>query len=101
MILNVWILLVLVALGTLALSLFASNDEIALLTSAIASVLWLVVSYGALNIETFSRQQDQYIIQSEPALAVLALIGVLLALLNACVIVFDWFAESTDDVGGY
>lgn len=100
MILNVWILLVIIALVVLTYSLISPDDEIALVTSALAGILWIVISYGALNLETFSSQRDEYIAQSEPALSVLALIGVFLAIINVCVIVFDWLGDTTDDVNG-
>lgn len=100
MILNVWILLTIVAIVVLGYSLLAASDEIGLIMSALSSVLWLVAAYGALNIETFSRTQDQYIIQSEPALAALACIGVLLSIVNVCTIVFDWFDGSPENDDG-
>lgn len=90
MIIQVWLLLTIIAFVVLAYALLAPDDEIALITSVAGIFLWLVVAYGALNIETFSRQQDMYIQQSEPAIALLAVAGVLLCLINGAYIAFDW-----------
>lgn len=97
MILNVWILLTLISLGTLWLALTAAQDEISLIVSVISTILWLVSSYGALNLETYSENQDAYVTQSEPAIAVIVLIGVLICVINAGVIIFDWFEDIGND----
>lgn len=97
MILNVWILVTVIALASLWFCLTAAQDEIALIASVISTMLWLVSAYGALNLETYSETQDAYVVQSEPAIAVLALIGVLICLINAGVIIFGWFEDIPDE----
>lgn len=100
MIIHAWLLLVIVSFVLLGYSLTTSDDEIALVTSAISGVLWLVVAYGAMNLEFHSESSGDFVTQSEPALAILAVIGVLLCIVNVCVIVFDWLGDTTDDVNG-
>lgn len=96
MIIEIWLFAALAALGILIYALNARTDELSLIASASGLFVWLVVAFGALNIETFSRQQDQYIHQEEPALAILAVIGALLCLVNALYIAFDWARDESE-----
>lgn len=100
MMLPVWILLVIVSISILAFSLTTTDDEMSLVTSSGSALLWLVVAYGAMNLEVFSESSGDFTTQPEPALAIIALIGTLLSLINVCVIVFDWFGSTSDGVNG-
>lgn len=92
----VWIAFLAIAVGISYIALFTDEDEIALIASAGATVLWIVLAYGSMNIETFSEQQDRFVVQSEPAIAFLMLGAVVVCTINALTVVFDWFGDAAE-----
>lgn len=90
MILTVWAILFAVAILTTAYSLFAEGDNAALLFSNISLGLWIILSYGALNLEIHSDDLNEFVTVNEPAVSILCLGAVGICVINTLVILFDW-----------
>lgn len=93
MLIQAWIALLAIAVAVTAWALFTESDDIALLASVVGSVVWIALAYGALNIEVYSETQDAFVTQPHEALTLLALGALLLCVVNAIEVLFDWLGE--------
>lgn len=88
-----YILLVVIAVGTTYYALFNPENEVSLIFGFISTFLWIVIAFASLQVDIYSRSAGEFVTYSEPSLALLSIMVVLLCVVNNLVILREWFSE--------